>query len=120
MKNGCFIKTIFVVTILTAAIIYLIENKGKEFLFRQGKDLAREFLVGDFDNKFNFVKKSPQKDSLKILIDSISFNLENFSDLSDEESANIISKFDMFLTDSIISMTELKELKDIVKERLAK
>lgn len=120
MKKGCFIKSIFILTIFTAAIIYLIENKGKDFFFRQGKDLAKEFLVNDFQSELSFVIDSPQKDSLKLLLKDIAFNLEKFSNLSDDEVTIILSKFEIAFSDSIISKSELSDLKKIFKERLEK
>lgn len=120
MKKGCFIKAIFILTILTAVIIYWIDHNGKEFLFQQGKNFAKKYIVDDFENQFKFIKDSPQKDSLKSVLNTTLFNLEKFHDLSDEQLDIIYSKFEASLKDSIISSKELKELNLLVSERINK
>lgn len=120
MKKGCFIKAIFIITILTAAIIYWIDHNGREFLFHEGKNLAKQYIVDDFENQFKFIKDSPQKDSLKSVLNTTLFNLEKFHDLSDDELTIILAKFEASLKDSIISSKELKELNLLVSERITK
>ncbi len=120
MKKGCFLKAIFILTILAALIIYWIDHEGKEFLFQQGKNLAKKYIVDDFENQFKFIKDSPQKDSLETMLNTALFNLEKFRDLSDEELDIIYSKFEASLNDSIISSKELKELNILVNERFRK
>jgi len=120
MRKGCFIKAVIIITILTAVIFYWIDHEGKEFLFQQGKSLAKKYIVDDFENQFNFIKDSPQKDSLETVLNNTLFNLEKFRDLSDKELDIIYSKFKVSLNDSIITSTELKELNILVNERFRK
>lgn len=120
MKPGCFLKSIIVLTIIVAAIAYIIQHKSGLF-FNHGKKLLTEAFMDEWDNDFDYVRDTPEKikleDSLRSFLDSL--KLQEIPD--DKKIDRITRMVRAAVTDSIISDSELKEitnnLKSIKNER---
>ncbi len=110
MKTGCFIKSVIILTILVASILYIIQNKMDDFVLNPGKNIVHSFLQKKVDKELVFVKDSPQKDSLKIMIDSYLKNLKKLSEFSDDSIKSIIDSVKISIVDSTITENELKKL----------
>ena len=63
MKKGCFVKSIILLTVLTAVLLYLINYKFNDIIINPGKN----FIINQVTQEMEFVKSSPEKDSLKEL-----------------------------------------------------
>ena len=126
MKKGCFVKTIIILTILIAAVLYFVQNH-LDSLLKPGKKIVKNLLLSEAENDLAYVKASPEKDSLFILFDEyLDKRLDKIKTLSDknEEEVEIninkvidsINKY--MITDSLIDEKELQEIKIILKEDL--
>ena len=120
MKPGCFLKSIIVLTIIVAAIAYIVQYKSGLF-FNKGKKIFTEAFLNDWDVNFDHVKdsraKSELKDSLKLYLDSL--KLDNIP--AQKEIGKIMKMVQEAAADSIITNTELKvisnNLRSIENER---
>ncbi len=107
MKPGCFLKSIIIITIIVAAIAYIVQYKSGLF-FDRGKKIFTETFLNDWDGSLDHVKdsqaKSDLKDSLKLYLDSI--HIQNIP--AKEEIGRIMKMVQEAVADSIISDSELK------------
>lgn len=117
MKPGCFIKTIVVLTIITAVIVWIIQNKLDEFIIHPGKKAIAELFVKGIDKEITFLKENSEKDSLKILFKDLMDNkiltMKNFSNKMFDP---LKDSLDVFSSDSIIDKTELEKLKKLFQD----
>lgn len=114
MKPGCFLKSIIILTILVAAILYIIQHKS-ELFFEPGKKILVNAFLDDWESNFNYVKNTPEKselkNTLKNFIDSLS--IEEIPD--DSEINRIAGMVKSAAADSIISRRELLEISEKLK-----
>ena len=114
MKKGCFLKIIIILTIFIAAILYIVENHFDDFIRKPGEKIIKNLVFKDFNTAMKHVKNSPEKDSLKILINSyISNKMHKEHKINTGEIEDIVDSVEEVLKDSTISPTELKNLKSI-------
>lgn len=114
MKPGCFLKSIIILTIFIAAILYIVQHKS-ELFFKPGKKIISGVFMDNWDKNFSFVRntaeKSELKQSLKTFIDSL-----KLKDIPDEEKLDkIVNMVSAAAADSIISASELKEISENLK-----
>lgn len=115
MKTGCFLKSIIILTIIVAAILYIIQHKS-ELFFEPGKKLLTEAFLDDWDNNFNFVRNTSEKSELKNTLKSYIDSLK-LKDIPDEEQIKRIAELvKSAASDSIISKDELKEISEKLKQ----
>lgn len=117
MKKGCFIKSIVILTIFTAVILYIVKHKFNDFVLKPGKSVLSTFVMNEFDKKFDYVKESPQKDSLKVLLKNYISSVNNFKDNSHDSMNSFIDSLKSAVTDSVISNVELKKLKSLIQKQ---
>jgi len=126
MKRGCFIRTVVIITILIAAILYILENKFDEYFLEPGKKYFSEKMKSGILEEINVIKQSPEKDSLKTMLNNF---LEEIKESKSIEFAfgddeNLFSEFGKISADSIITKNELEDISKILKkiknERLPK
>ena len=117
MKKGCFIKGIIFLTIIVASITYIVQNKFNDFIFTPGKKIILPIFVNDFKKNLNYVKDSPQKDSLNLLIKNYLEGAKNIKDLSDSSLKPLVREIYNITSDSVISSSELKNIKDFIRLR---
>ncbi len=113
MKKGCFIKSVIILTIITAALLYIINNKFNQFIFNPGKKIIIEQINSDLD----YVKDSPEKDSLKTLIKNYVENMRSVKNISDKSFKNFFDSVKVAIRDSIIDRREYKSLSRILKRK---
>lgn len=117
MKKGCFIKGIIFLTIIVASITYIVQNKFNDFIFTPGKKIILPIFVNDFKKNLNYVKDSPQKDSLNLLIKNYLEGAKNIKDLSDSSLKPLVREIYNITSDSVISSSELKNINDFIRLR---
>ncbi len=119
MKKGCFLKVIIILTILIAAVLYIVENHFNDFILKPGENIIKDLVFKDVNKKMEHIKNSPEKDSLKVLINSFVFHkLHKGNKLSSEEIEDLIDSIETTLNDSVISAAELNNLKIIFKKEI--
>lgn len=113
MKKGCFVKTIVVLTIFTAVILYIVNRKFNEVILNPSKSL----IINQINRDLNYVKDSPQKDSLQILIKDYITGIKKIDNVSDKSISEFIDTLKEALQDSTIDSTEYKKLYKILKPK---
>ena len=117
MKKGCFIKGIIFLTIIVASITYIVQNKFNDFIFNPGKKIILPIFVNDFKKNLYYVKDSPQKDSLDLLLKNYLEKAKNIKELSDSSLKPLVREIYNVTADSVISSSELKNIKDFIRLR---
>jgi hypothetical protein len=119
MKKGCFLKVIIILTIFIAAVLYIVENHFDDFILKPGENIIKDLVFSDVNKKMEFVKKTPEKDSLKVLINNFVFDkLHKEHRLDSKEFQGLIDSIKTALNDSIISLNELENLRLIFKKEI--
>ena len=112
MKKGCFLKIIIILTILIAAILYVVENHFDDFIRKPGEKIIKDLVFKDVNREMEYVKNSPEKDSLKVMINSFIYNkIHKEHSLNTGEIEDIVDSVKEVLKDSAISPAELENLK---------
>jgi len=117
MKKGCFIKIVVVLTIVIAAIAYIIQNKFDDFIFEPGKKIIAPLFLKTFNDDLKYVKKSPQKDSLKVLVKDYIENAKNLKDLSEDSLKVFFRSIDYSIIDSVITNAELNNIRKLINQK---
>ncbi len=110
MKKGCFIKSIMILTVLTAAILYIVYNKFNDFFLNPGKQL----IVTSLNSEINRIHASPEKDSLKSMIKEYIDGIKDVKNISHKSVEDFADSLNFVLKDSVISPAELKHLRTIL------
>ena len=114
MKKGCFLKIIIILTVLIAAILYVVENHFDDFIRKPGEKIIKDLVFKDVNREMEYVKNSPEKDSLKVMINSFIYNkIHKEHTLNTGEIEDIVDSVEEVLKDSAISPAELENLKSI-------
>jgi uncharacterized membrane protein (DUF106 family) len=116
MKKGCFIQIIIVVTILTAVIVYLVKNHFNELVIGPGKEFLSGMMMDEFDEKYSFVYETPEKDSLRLLLNDILFlSIDKSKKISNNSFNELFESIDHVFRDSLIDQSELNEIKEMAR-----
>ncbi len=67
MKKGCFIQSVIIVTILIAAIVYIVKYKLEDWLVQPGKKIIISEVLKNWEKETAYIKESPEKDSTQII-----------------------------------------------------
>lgn len=116
MKKSCFIKLIFLLTIFTAAMLYIVNHKFNEVIFNPSKRL----IINQVNRDLNYVKDSPEKDSLQILIKNYITGVKKIDNLSDSSLGEFIASLKSALKDSTIDSHEYKILYNVLNPKAVK
>jgi hypothetical protein len=112
MKKSCFIRTVFILTIVTGVIVYLVQTKWntiKEMIAGLPRKGIEKSLV-----KF---KESPEKDSLKdMLEDFFTQDFINLNEYNNKMFDPLKTSLTKFSSDSIIDKQELIQIKQILEK----
>lgn len=119
MKKGCFLKIIIILTIFIAAVLYIFENHFDDLILKPGENIIKDLVFSDVNKKMEFVKNTPEKDSLKVLINSfVSEKLHKEHKLNSDDLQDLIDSVSSALNDSVISIDELDNLKSLFKKEI--
>lgn len=111
MKKGCFVQSIIVLTIITAAILYIVNHKFNEYILNPGKGM----IVKHISEELDYVKDSPEKDSLRVLIKDYVENLKSIKNLSNGPIDKFVDSLKIALQDSAIDKKEYKNLSKLLR-----
>lgn len=117
MKKGCFLKVIIIITILIAALTYIIQNKFDDFVFAPGKKIIAPMFLKNFDEELKDVKESPGKDSLRAMIKEYIENAKNLKDLSEDSLKTFFKTINYSIIDSVISNEELDKIRKLINKK---
>ena len=116
MKKSCFVKMIIILTVLTAVVLYVISHKFNEVILNPSKQL----LINQVNRDLNYVKDTPEKDSLQILIKDYITGIKHVDELSDNSLNTFIDSLQDALRDSTVDSREYKMLYSILKQKAVK
>lgn len=112
MRKGCFVKSIVILTIFVAAVTYIVQNHFEEWIAKPGKKILVPYIENRFVNEFEFVLDSPEKDSLLSFISSYLQKMD-FTDNKDSTKKEFFSRINLIVADSIVTESEIEEIKNI-------
>jgi hypothetical protein len=118
LKKGCFLKFIIIFTIVLASIIYLVQNKFDELFLEPGKELVLSVIEENWFSELSYVNDSPEKDSLKTLLQFYISGIESTEFLSDERAETVINYLEQTFKDSLIDYEELSHINKLIKYAL--
>jgi len=116
MRKGCFIKSVVIVTILIAIIIYLIEHKFGDWVIKPGKKIILSEVAKNWDSEDEFITESTEKDSLRSLMKYYLKNIKRFEDVVNLDEINFLKELDLATEDSLITDNELSKLTSLLKK----
>lgn len=117
MKKGCFIKGVFILTIVTGVIVYLVQTKFDTLILTPGKTYLTKFARTAVDKRVRSIKDSPEKDSLNAMLKSFfSEKLFTMHTFSDKMFNPLTDSLEKFSKDSIIDKNELRNIKLTLKK----
>ena len=117
MKKGCFLKSIFILTILVAAILYIIQNHLDDIV-KPGKKIIKDLVMSDIEDDFAYVKSGSEKDSLKNILENyLTEKIENADKISDKDIDWLIDSVKFVVRDSIITREDLNKIKNLIEQK---
>ncbi len=122
MKPGCFLKTLIVGTIILAAAIYIITNKGKEWFVDPIKENILSNAFDSLPNELKGLKDTKEKMMLVERIDSL---VTLFKSDTSGVSINFTKVEKFFETlkdysnDSLLTSSEYEFLKKMTDEMIS-
>jgi len=118
LKKSCFLKFIIIFTIVLASILYLVQNKFDELFLEPGKKLVLSVIEENWNSELGYVNDSPEKDSLKTLLQFYISGIESTEFLSDERAEAVINYLEQTFKDSLIDYEELSHINNLIKYAL--
>ena len=115
MKKSCFIQSVVIVTILIAAIIYVIQYKLEDWFIKPGKKFLISEAVKNLDNEVSYIQESVQKDSLKSLMKYYFENIKTMEEVVNLDEEIFINEFKSVIEDSILTDEEISKLTMLLK-----
>ena len=115
MKKSCFIQAVVIVTILIAAIIYVIQYKLEDWFIKPGKKFLISEAVKNLDNEVSYIQESVQKDSLKSIMKYYFENIKTMEEVVNLDEEIFINEFEAVIEDSILTDEEISKLTMLLK-----
>jgi hypothetical protein len=110
MKKSCFIRSIFILTIITGVIVYLVQTKWDDI-----KNMLADVPRKGIEKTLVKFKESPEKDSLKALLDDFfTKRLVNFHQISNKMFDPLVTSLNEVSPDSLIDSDKLNNIKQIL------
>ena len=116
MKKGCFIQSVIIVTILIAAIVYIVKCKLEDWLVKPGKKLILSEVSKNWEKEAAYIKESVEKDSLKSLMKYYLENIKTKEDVVNLEQDIFFTEFKLSIEDSLITDNEISNLTLLMKK----
>jgi hypothetical protein len=112
MKKSCFIRSVFILTIITGIIVYLIQTKWGTI-----KSMLAGVPRKGIEKNLIIYKDSPEKDSLKLLLDDFfTKRLVNLDQFNNNMFDPLVNSLKDITSDSLISKDKLTQIKNILKK----
>ena len=116
MKKSCFIQVVVIVTILVAAVIYIIQYKLDDWFINPAKKILISEVDKNWDNEVKHIEESVQKDSLRSLMIYYIKNVKSMEEVVNLDEENFIKEFSVVIEDSIITHEEISKLTLLLKK----
>ena len=116
MKKGCFIQSVIIVTILIAAAVYIIKYKLEDWVVKPGKKILITEVGNNWENETAFIKESPEKDSLRLLLKYYLENIKTMEDVVNLEQDKFLNELKLVIDDSLVTDAELSKLTSLLKK----
>jgi hypothetical protein len=112
MKKGCFIRSVFILTIITGIIVYLVQTKWDDI-----KNMLADVPRKGIEKTLVKFKESPEKDSLKVLLDDFfTKRLVNFHQISNKMFDPLVTSLKEVNPNSSLNWDKINEIKQILKK----
>jgi hypothetical protein len=112
MKKSCFIRSVFILTIVIGVIVYLVQTKWDTI-----KNMLADVPRKGIEKNLVKFKDSPEKDTLKALLDDFfTKRLVNFNQLNNNMFDPLVVSLKDIASDSLINHDELIQIKRILKK----
>jgi hypothetical protein len=116
MKKSCFIQAVVIVTILVAAIIYIIQYKLDDWFIKPAKNILVSEATENWENEVKHIKDSAQKDSLKALLFYYIENIKSTEEVVNLDTEIFSKELKQVTEDSIISDEDISKLTLLLKK----
>jgi hypothetical protein len=118
MKKGCFVKVIIVLTIVVAALLYIIQYHLDDLIINPAKEFFSELFVSGVDKELSYIEESPEKDSLRVLLKNyLQAKFTNTKELSNKDIDWLIDSVKVVVSDSIITPDDLNKIKFLIEQK---
>ncbi|HLG32007.1 MAG TPA: hypothetical protein VI362_03130 [Ignavibacteriaceae bacterium] len=115
MKKGCFLKTVIIITIIIASILYIFQHKFDEIFVGTGKKFVLSVFEDKWTTELKYIQENPEKDSLKSLIKIYIADIKSADEISNEETKSFFQLLENSFKDSLIDKSELSEITKLIK-----
>ena len=113
-KRGCFLKIIIALTIVVAVILYIVQNH-LDVVINPAKRVISSFITNEAFKHFTYIKNTPEKDSLKVLLnDYLKDKITKTKSLNTEDLDWLIDSIKVVVTDSLITKNDLTKIKELI------
>ena len=114
-KKGCFLRIIIGLTIVVAVVLYIVQNHLDDVVINPAKKVISSFITNGAFKHLTYIKDTPEKDSLKILLkDYLTEKITKTKSLNDEDLDWLIDSIKVIVTDSLITKDDLNKIKELI------
>ncbi len=118
MKKGCFLKIIIILTILVAALLYILQYHLDDWIIKPSKKFFSEMFVSGVDDELSYIAESQEKDSLRTLLKIyLQDKFTNTKELSNKDIDWLIDSVKVVIKDSIITKDDLNKIKNLIEKK---
>lgn len=109
---------IIILTILVAAIAYILQNHLDDWLINPAKEFFSELFVSGVDDELSFITESHEKDSLRTLLKVyLQDKFTNTKELSNKDIDWLVDSVKVIVSDSVITKEDLNKLKNLIEQK---
>ena len=114
-KKGCFLKIIIALTIIIAVILYIVQNHLDDVVINPAKKVISSFMVSGAFKHLTYIKETPEKDSLKILLkDYVKDKISKSKSINSDDLDWLLDSIKVVATDSLITKDDLNKIKELI------
>lgn len=117
MKKGCFIKSIILLTIVAAVIVYFVKYHFDDVVINPVKGLIAIGVEEELNKQLSHIQSSEEKDSLISFVKDYVYSINNLDEIKEKNFNNFIKSVKFVYSDSVITKTELDSFIYLFKEK---
>lgn len=118
MKSGCLVKGLIASTIFFAVVFYIATNKYEDYFVKPIKNFSVKYVTKDLKDDWQFVKATPEKDSLFSQINYFTKNLTKLNTVHLNAVNDVLDSIKFYLNDSLVTQKDLENIKVIIEAKL--